>query len=101
LFIRSVIYREINTFRLSKFSKISFAFSIFVPISVQEMVYLKAIQKITPMDVSVSGTIDQKRIWKKLRGASASLFPPWIRLWNIALVSYLWSKACSQSIMPG
>jgi len=26
------------------------------------MVYLKAIQKITPMDVSVSGTIDQKRI---------------------------------------
>jgi len=68
LFIRSFIDREINTFRLSQFSKISFSFSIFVPIPVQEMVYLKAIQKITPMDVSVSGTIDQKRIWKNLGG---------------------------------
>jgi len=32
------------------------------------MVYLKAIQKIVPMDVSVSGTIDQKTHLKKLRG---------------------------------
>jgi len=45
LFIRSFIYSEINTFRLSKFSKTSFAFNIFVPIPMQEMVYLKAIQK--------------------------------------------------------
>jgi len=29
---------------------------------VQEMVYLKLIQKITPMDVSVSENIGQKRI---------------------------------------
>ena len=40
------------------------------------MVDLKAIQKITPMDVSVSGTIDKKHIWKKLGGASAPLAPP-------------------------
>jgi len=34
------------------------------------MVYLKAIQKITSMDVTVSGTIDQKRISKNLGGFS-------------------------------
>jgi len=39
------------------------------------MVYLKAIQQITPMDVSVSGTIDQKTYLKKCRGASAPLAP--------------------------
>jgi len=39
------------------------------------MVYLKAIQKITPMDVSVSGTIDEKTYLKKFRGASAPLTP--------------------------
>jgi len=48
LFVRSFIYSEINTFGLPKFSKISFAFNIFVPILVQEMVYLKAIQKSHP-----------------------------------------------------
>jgi len=45
LFIRSFIYNEINTFGLPKFSKTSFAFNIFVPIPVLEMVYLRAIQK--------------------------------------------------------
>jgi len=80
LFIRSFIYSEINTFGLPKFNKISFAFNVSVPIPVQDMVYLKAIQKITPMDVSVSGTIDQKRYLKKFRGVSAPLAPPWIRL---------------------
>ena len=40
------------------------------------MVYLITIQKITPMDVSVSGTIDQKTYLKKFRGASAPLAPP-------------------------
>ena len=34
-----------NTFGLPKFSKTSSAFNIFVLISVQEMVYLRAIQK--------------------------------------------------------
>ena len=77
LFIRSFIYSEINTFGLPKCSKIIFAFNIFVPLPVLEMVYLKTIQKITPMNVSVSGTIDQKTYLKKFRGASA----PWIRLW--------------------
>jgi len=81
LFIRTFIYSEINTFRLSKFSKISFAFIIFVPIPVQEMVYLKAIQKITPMEVSVSGTIDQKTYLKKFKGGFSPLSPPWVRLW--------------------
>jgi len=45
LAIRSLIYSEINIFRLPKFSKIRFAFNIFVPIPVQKMVYLNAIQK--------------------------------------------------------
>jgi len=76
LFIRSFIYSKINTFSLSKFSKLSFAFNIFVPIPVQEMVYLKAIQKSTPIGVSVSGTIGQKTNLKKFRGASAPLAPP-------------------------
>jgi len=39
------------------------------------MVYLKVIQKITPMDLSVSGTIDQKTHLKNLGGASAPLAP--------------------------
>jgi len=76
LFIRRFSYSEINTFRLCKFSKISFAFNIFVPIPVQEMFFLKAIQKITPMGVSVSGTTDQKTYLKKFRGASAPLASP-------------------------
>jgi len=33
---------------LPKFSKVSFAFNVFVPIFVQEVVYLKAIQKNHP-----------------------------------------------------
>jgi len=37
-FFRSFIYSETNTFGLPKFSKISFAFNIFVPIPVQAMV---------------------------------------------------------------
>jgi len=37
---------------------------------VQEMLYLKAIQKVTPMDMSVSGTSIKKRIWK-FKGATA------------------------------
>jgi len=60
VFIRTFIYCEIDTFGLPKLSKLSFAFNIFILIPVQEMVYLKVIQKITPMDVSVSETIDQK-----------------------------------------
>jgi len=73
LFIRSFIYSEINTFRLPKFSKISFAFNIFVPIPVQEMVYLKAMQKNHPNGLSVSGTIDQKNVSEKIVGG---LQPP-------------------------
>jgi len=77
LFIRSFIYSEINTFGLPKCRKIIFAFNIFVPIPVLEMVYLKTIQKITPMDVSVSGTIDQKTYVKKFRrGFSPLSHPP-------------------------
>jgi len=51
--IRSFSYSEINTVRLSNFSKISFAFDIFVPIPMQEMVSFKAIQKSARMGVSV------------------------------------------------
>ena len=42
----------------------------------QEMVYLKAIQKSATMGISVSGTTDQKTYLKKFRGASAPLAPP-------------------------
>jgi len=68
LFIRSFINSEKNTFGLPKFTKISFALNIFVPIPVREMVYLKAIQKITKVDVSVSGTINQKTYLEKFTG---------------------------------
>jgi len=44
------------------------------------MVYLRAIQKITTMNVSVSGTIDQKTELKKFRGGFSPLSPPRIRL---------------------
>jgi len=65
-----------NKFRLFKLSKISFAFYIFVPIPMQEMVYLKAIQKNAPMGVSVSGTTDQKTYLKKIRGGFIPLRSP-------------------------
>ena len=42
----------------------------------QEMVYLKVIQKSAPMGVSVSGTTDQKTYLKNFRGGSAPLAPP-------------------------
>jgi len=42
------LYSEITTFRLSKFNKRSFAFNVYVPIPVQEMVYLKTVQKNHP-----------------------------------------------------
>jgi len=32
------------------------------------MVYLKAIQKITPLEVSVSENIDEKKYLKKIKG---------------------------------
>ena len=40
------------------------------------MVYFKAMQKITPMDVSVSGTIDQKTYLKNLEGDLVPSAPP-------------------------
>jgi len=80
VFIRTFIYSEINTFGLPKLSNISFEFNIFVLIPVQAMVYLKVIQKITPMDVYVSETINQKTYLKKFRGGFSPLSPPWIRL---------------------
>jgi len=57
----------------------------------QEMVYLKVIQKSAPMGVSVSRTTDQKTYLKKFTGgASAPLARPWIRLCsvNVGLLPY-------------
>jgi len=63
LLIRNYIFGEINTFGLPKLRKVSFAFNIFSPLSVQEIVYFKRLsKKIAPMDVSMSGTIDKNRI---------------------------------------
>jgi len=64
VFIGTFIYSEINTFGRPKLIKISFAFIVFVLIPVQKMVYLKVIQKITPMDVSASENIGQKTYLK-------------------------------------
>ena len=75
LLIRNFIFSEINTFGPPKFSKIGLAFNIFVLILVQEMV-LRLSKKITPMDVSVSGTIDQKICLKKFRGGFRPLSLP-------------------------
>jgi len=69
--IRSFIFSEINTFGLPKFSKIGFAFNIFVPIPEQEMVCLKAIQKNHTNGHDCVWNIDQKSYLKKFRGASA------------------------------
>jgi len=45
------------------------------------MSYLKVIQKITPIEISVSENSDQKTYPKKFRGGGFSpLSPPWIRL---------------------
>jgi len=74
VFIRTYIYSEINTFGLPTPIKISFAFIIFV--LVQKMFYLKVIQKITPMDVSVSENIGQKTYLKEFRGGFTPLSPP-------------------------
>ena len=74
LVIRSFVFSEINAFRLSKFSQISFAFNIFVPIPAQKMLRLS--KELTPMDVVyVTGNIDQETYLKKFRGGSAPLAP--------------------------
>jgi len=77
LFIRSFIYSEIYTFGLSKFSRIRLAFNIFIPIPVQEMVYLKAMHKKLPHWTFLCREPSiRKRIWKNLGGASDPLAPP-------------------------
>jgi len=65
LFIRNFIYSEICTFGLPKFGKISLAFNIFVPMPVQEMVYLKAIQKNYPNGRSCVGNHRSKTVSEK------------------------------------
>jgi len=55
------------------------------------MVHLKVIQKITPMDVSVSGTIGQRTYLKKFKGGFSPLnLTPRIRLW-ICIFFYIHS----------
>jgi len=62
------MYSEINTFRLPKLSKISFALNIFVLIPVQKMVYLKAIEKIHPNRRFCVGNHRSENVSKKIRG---------------------------------
>ena len=76
LFIRNFIYSEINTCGLPKLSKLRSAFNIFVLIPVQEMVYLKVIQKIMRMDISVSVSIGQKPYLKIFLGGIQPPYPP-------------------------
>jgi len=53
------------------------------------MVYLKAIQKILPIDVSPSRTIDQKTYLKKFRGGFSRLSPTWIRLCLVVFQDFI------------
>jgi len=49
------------------------------------MVYLRLSKKITPMDVSVSGTIDKILYLKKFMGGFSPLIPPgsaYAIVWN-------------------
>jgi len=66
VFIRTFSYSEINTFGLPKLSKISFAFNIFVPIPVQEMVYLKVIQNNHPNGRFCVGNHQSKNVSEKI-----------------------------------
>jgi len=75
LFIRRCIYHESNTFGLPKFSKISFAFNIFVPIPVQEIVYLKVINNRSNGHFCV-GNHRPNTYLKKFRRGSAPLDSP-------------------------
>jgi len=43
---------------------------------VQEMVYLKAVQKVIPMDVSLSGSMEEKTHPKNFTGCSTPLARP-------------------------
>jgi len=62
-------------------SKLSFAFNIFVLIPVQEMVYLKVIQKNHPNGRFCVGNHRSKNVSEKFRGGFSLLSPPpWIRL---------------------
>jgi len=49
---------------------------ILAPISVQEMVYLKAVQKITPMDVAALRNHRSKNVSDKIWGGFSPLSPP-------------------------
>jgi len=50
---------------------------IFSSLSLCKKLFIQRIsKKITPMDVSVSETMDQKTYLRKFRGASATLAPP-------------------------
>jgi len=80
LFIGSFIYSEINAFGLPKFSKISFAFNIFVPIPVQEMVYLMATQKNHPNGHFCAGKHRSKNVSEKNLGGLSPFSLPWIHL---------------------
>ena len=65
----------------AQIQQISLAFNIFVPIPVQEMVYLKAIEKNYLNGRFCVGNHRSKNVSEKFRGSSAPLDPPWIRLW--------------------
>jgi len=57
-------------------SKLSFAFNIFVLIPVQEMVYLKVIQKNHPNGRFCVGNHRSKNVSEKFRGGFSLLSPP-------------------------
>jgi len=74
--IRSFIFSKINTYRLPKFTKISFAINIFVNIRVQEMVCLKAIQKNHASGRFCVGNHRSKNLSENIERGFSSLKPP-------------------------
>ena len=61
---------------MPKFSKISFAFNIFVPIPVYEMVYFKAMQKNQPNGRFCVRNHRSKTVFEKFRAGFSPLSPP-------------------------
>ena len=76
LFIRNFIYSEICTFGLPKLSKLSSAFNIFVLIPVQEMVYLKAMQKNYANGRFCVGKYRSKTVSENIQGGIQPPYPP-------------------------
>jgi len=82
VFIRTLIYSEMNTFGLPKLSKISFACNI-LSLSLCKNGLFKGYPKNSPQWTFLCRKPSiKKHIWKNLGGGFSPVSPPWIRLWH-------------------